>query len=190
MADTEFVVESFNALALRIRQKWIALVPATQTFQKQQGWMYTSLTPENVALFSEGISARLDVEFKIRPPSDDDLDRWISFATQAGHLTFENFNSDWVNSLNGTLQFLLVVDSFVPPAITNVDWEAASSRDYLPKVLANKLKGIEDRIAQLGPRSENLDKTISTIEEAKDAANQLPTDLVELGSGPINLLAG
>lgn len=50
----------------------------------------------------------------------------------------------------------------------------------LQRITLTKLRGIEARTSELSSRSENLHEKVERIEQAHDAADQLPTDLAEL----------
>ncbi|NKB79868.1 hypothetical protein HED49_19575 [Ochrobactrum daejeonense] len=180
MADHDQIVEAFSELAERIRSKWIHMIPINSTFTEKFGWQHSPLAPANVADFADSISDRIDLFFKSDAQSEETLTLWCDIGHQADLLTFDNFNSDAKSSFSSTMHFLNWVSSNLPPALANVDWEAIENKEYLPRTLSNRLKGVESRVSNLNQRSDDLQESIRIIEDARQAADRLPTDIEEL----------
>ncbi|MFB8343289.1 hypothetical protein ACWGNA_19845 [Brucella cytisi] len=180
MADHDQIVESFSELAERIRSKWVDYIPLDSTFTQRFGWQYSPLTPENVAYFADIISERIDIFFKTNTTSDEILTLWYDIGHQADSLSFDNFNSDPNGCFSATMNLLNWASSNLPPMLANVDWEAIESKEYLPRTLLNRLKGVEARVSNLNQRSDDLQESIRIIEDARHAADRLPTDIEEL----------
>ncbi|MBR7653468.1 hypothetical protein KCX83_14180 [Brucella oryzae] len=180
MADHDQIVESFSELAERIRSKWVHSIPLDSTFAQQFGRQYTPLTPENVAYFADAISERIDIFFKSNTHSDEILTLWYDIGHQADFLTFDDFSSDPNGCFSATMYLLNWASSNLPPILANVDWEAIENKEYLPRTLSNRLKGVETRVSNLNQRSEDLQESIRIIEDARTAADRLPTDIEEL----------
>lgn len=180
MSEQQDVAASFTRLAERIRKKWSASYPIDQPFISSIGWQSVSLTPSNIASLSDSVSVRLTAHLASTNSDASSLKFWQDIAIQADLLTFENLSSDPINVIGSTLQFLTWTSSILPPLLSNVDWDAIVNRDSLPKTLSRKLSAIEARIAEIEPRTENLRASIQAIEDAREAADRLPTDMAEL----------
>ena len=70
-----------------------------------------------------------------------------------------------------------------PPPPPFPDWQKLASDGYLPKKLAVRLKGMEERLEQLAPRADELSNKLSAIDDAYDSAENLPESLSTLEDG-------
>jgi len=67
-----------------------------------------------------------------------------------------------------------------PPPPPKVDWEDLKDQNLVPKDLARRLRAVESKLKDYEPRTVALKEQISAIEAAREAADQLPTDMEEL----------
>ncbi len=106
----------------------------------------------------------------------EDYPRRLSFLHRS---TIPNL---WSNPGAGVPNYLATLDGLkhaLEPAFSGVELEAIAAAKTL-KRLMGQIRGIEARVTALGPRSQGLDAKVERIEEAHDAADQLPTDLATL----------
>lgn len=72
---------------------------------------------------------------------------------------------------------------------TFLKWEDLQGTKYLPQSLSRRVKATEARIANLNLVSDDIEDKINKIQEAYDAAENLPTYLQEINDGKTDLEA-
>lgn len=88
----------------------------------------------------------------------------------------------WANAAAGVPAYLLTLDGLgraLRPAMKS-DLEIGSDVSQLAKDITRRLRAVETRLNDAEPRSEHLTEMVSRIEQAYQAADQLPTDLQSL----------
>lgn len=79
--------------------------------------------------------------------------------------------------------FCLVIQGVLPappPAAASVDWKAAETQKLLPKDLLRRLRAIESSLKQIEPRTAKVADDVRFVQEARRAAEELPTTLEDL----------
>lgn len=70
-----------------------------------------------------------------------------------------------------------------PPPAPYPDWQKLAADGYLPKKLAIRLKGMEERLEQLVPRTDDISVKLAAIDDAYNSAENLPESLSTLEDG-------
>ena len=92
-------------------------------------------------------------------------------------------NNPWASlTIIGTLESF---EKMLSPLVESQDAQTIEQgkveADKSLRRVANSLRALETRVLEAGERSENLHEKIELINQAHEAADQLPTDLKELG---------
>ncbi|WP_150131830.1 hypothetical protein [Sphingomonas carotinifaciens] len=67
-----------------------------------------------------------------------------------------------------------------PPPPPFPDWEQLAADGYLPRKLADRLRGMERRVDALMPRTDELEEKLRIVDDAYSSAEQLPENLATL----------
>lgn len=70
---------------------------------------------------------------------------------------------------------------------TFLNWESLQDKKLLPQNLSRRIKAAESRMSTLDTSSEDLEGKVKRIQEAYDAAENLPTYLQEISDGKLEL---
>ncbi|WP_063650554.1 hypothetical protein [Aliivibrio fischeri] len=70
---------------------------------------------------------------------------------------------------------------------TFLSWESLQDKKLLPQNLSRRIKAAESRMSTLDTSSEDLEGKVKRIQEAYDAAENLPTYLQEISDGKLEL---
>ncbi len=77
-------------------------------------------------------------------------------------------------------QILETVESGIPIVIPDTNWETVQNSGQIPRQLAQRIRNLEARLANLEPKGDALEGQIKIIGDAHQAALDLPTDMQTL----------
>lgn len=182
----EAVCVSLEGLSLAITNGWSGETTFTETW----GWNCPSLTRHDMAALPNRLATRIreqgaeEIEAAILLQLND-LPRRLQIlqSTTVPQLYCGNCSAASL-SIIGTIETLEKILNPViePPAyqdIKNIDKDKMEAAKSLRRTL-NTLRGIEARVLEVSSRSENLHEKVERIEQAHEAADQLPSDIAEL----------
>ncbi len=172
------IAESLRRLADQIN----AAYPQTTTLVQQFGWNTPALTAKNLAEMAttlaeklEGIPAEnLNAKYSGKPIVEQiDLFRANTLP--------QMFNGNGVGAMPPYFALLSYIDQkFSPFTEARVDWQKVNDKGVLPKQLASKLRSYRTSISRFDGEFASLGERIAVINQAHEAANELPTDLETL----------
>lgn len=179
----EVVCASLETLSVSITNGW----NGETTFIETWGWNCPALTRHDLAALPRRLVKRIqdsgaeEIDATLLPQIND-MPRRLQLMQNSTVPQLWGGNNPWASMIIiGTLESFEkmlspLLESQDAQAINQEKVEAAKS---LRRTL-NSLRALETRLSELGKRSEDLHTKVELIEQAHDAADQLPTDLKEL----------
>lgn len=174
--------ETLEELQVQLKQvvaQVKATVPAGQPFGiAHNNWTFPGLTSEELVAEAQSL-----VDF-IDEHGDDDLGEAESvlqdYVRRIKFLHGNTVPNIWGNGAAGVPSYLLTLQGLrkvLTTAFVRDDHAEAVAKLHK---LTNKVRSLEVRLKELEPRTTSLATMVSRIENAHDAADQLPTDLASL----------
>ena len=144
-------------------------------------WTYPGLTRREIAAFVEAALA------DIKEFGNDPLPTNLSTLLSDYIRRFQYIRTNTIPNLSGGAvhavpAIYLTIDSFRTTLRQAIPRPEASASDALTKMrsIKGKVGALESRLQDLEPRSAKLDDMLARIETAYQAAEQLPSDLLQL----------
>lgn len=164
-----------------------ASVPNDEPFGSAHGnWSFPGLT--RIELIEEGRSIiQLINEHGSDEIGADAEKRLLDYQRRLQHLQAQTIPQIWGNSGQAVPAYMFTLGGLrkaLAPALTK-DNQAENTAKL--RKLSTQLRGMESRINGLEPRTAQLTAMISRIEQAYEAADQLPTDLESLAEARLTL---
>lgn len=167
--ELEQIIESFS------------VIPNNEPFSiTHANWSFPGLTK------NELISAARDLCDLIQTRGREDLGpskvQLDDYIRRLQFLRINTIPQIPSNAAAGATAYLLTLDGLsksLQPALKS-DVEIGSDIGQLAKDVTRRLRAVETRLKDTEPRSENITGMVSRIEQAYQAADQLPTDLQSL----------
>ncbi len=130
-----------------------------------------------------------DLATRVRSLTEIDLDRdgLRSFIGKIPaileNVDLSNFYRQPDPTYGGIMSVLQVIDTKLPkrsiePVV--IDWEDVNDKALIPKSLATRIRALEARLLDFEPRSAEIGRKITEIDQAHEAAERLPEDMAEL----------
>lgn len=146
------------------------------------GYQFPYLTKDDIVYFPSELLERLSLQNKYIPNDQDNyiIDSIISIIekTKDNVLPITSGNSNTaVDALNSYLLSMLFISDSLNKLFS---FEVLANRELLPKRIINRLSFYESKLNEIGSKTGDIDSKISTIIEAYDAAESLPTTLQSL----------
>lgn len=174
--------ETLEALQTQLKQvvaQVRATVPASQPFGiAHNNWSSPGLTSEELAAEAQSLIDFID-EYR-----DEDLGESASvlqdYVRRIQYLHAHTVPNLWNNAGAGVPAYLLTLHGLrkvLTAALVRDDHAEAVAK---LRKLTNQVRSMEARLTDLEPRTTSLATMVSRIENAHDAADQLPTDLASL----------
>lgn len=174
--------ETLEELQVQLKQvvaQVKATVPAGQPFGiAHNNWTFPGLTSEELVAEAQSL-----VDF-IDEHGDDDLGEAESilqdYVRRIKFLHGNTVPNIWSNGAAGVPSYLLTLQGLrkvLTAALVRDDHTEAVTK---LRKLTNQVRSLEVRLKELEPRTTSLATMVSRIENAHDAADQLPTDLASL----------
>ncbi len=179
----EAVCTSLEELSVTITNGWAGETTFTETW----GWNCPALTRHDMAALPKLLSSKL----KNADPEEIDANLLLQIKDWPRRLQvlqsttvpqLYGSNCPWASmAIIGTIESLeKVLDPLlIPQDFKKIEQEKIEATKSLRGTLT-KLRAIEARTAEVSSRSENLQDIVERIEQAHEAADQLPADLAEL----------
>lgn len=154
------------------------------TFQNENlidlgAYTFPFLNSENLKSFPEKLASKIDKINKYSPTDDDivSIDSIIEAVNQA-HLNIQYLNHGQPNVSGPAIQSYLLSMLFISNEINELfSFEVLSNRELLPKRILNRLDLYQTNLNSISEKTGDIQEKISTINEAYDAAEGLPTTL-------------
>lgn len=108
-----------------------------------------------------------------------------SIPTLVGSLAVQQMANDPSTTISGLMMTLHMINARLPAepkGPVKLDWESVEDKNYFPRDIARRLRAVVNRLEDLEPRSDEIDRKISDIEAAHETAERLPEDLAELAA--------
>jgi len=164
-----------EALIAQVR----ASVPADQPFNIAHGnWSFPGLTSSELTEEAQDI-----IDDLVGADPDEIRGNEARIADYARRLEFLRGNTVaniWSNSALGVPAFLWTLRGLRHALKPTIGLEGQAEASSRLRRLQTQLRGMEARYKALEPRITSLDLMVERIEQASDAADQLPTDLETL----------
>ncbi|WP_313654819.1 hypothetical protein [Pantoea sp.] len=146
------------------------------------GYQFPYLTKDDIVYFPSELMERLSLQNKYVPSTEDNytIDSIISIIEKTkDHVS--SITSGNVTAAVASLNSYLLSMFFVSDSLNRLfSFEVLSNRELLPKRIINRLSFYEGKLNEIGGKTGDIDSKISTIIEAYDAAETLPTTLQSL----------
>ncbi|MCH7373909.1 hypothetical protein MM182_00670 [Aeromonas sp. MR19] len=156
-----------------------ASIPSDEPFGNAHGnWSFPCLTKSELIEEAQSIIDLIDINAGDDISGDDT--RLKDYSRRLTHLQQQTIPNLWSSAANAVPAFMITMEG-LRRAITPV-LSGDSHRDSLAKLkkLASQIRNMESRINGLDPRTAKLATMVERIEQAYNAAAQLPTDLETL----------
>lgn len=172
-------LESLQNQLAKVVSQVKATIPAGQTFATaHNNWSFAGLTSEELAGEAQSLIDFIDDhEAEDLGESEDVLEEYIQRIKFLHSQTVPNI---WGNPSAGVPTYFLTLQG-----LQKVLTKALVRDDYAETVaklrkLTSQVRNVEARLKDLEPRTSTLDEMVSRIENAYNAADQLPADLASL----------
>ncbi|WP_085025311.1 hypothetical protein [Ensifer aridi] len=165
--------------ALRDLAKYIETAgPAEAT----PAWNLPPLNASELARIATNLAKRLETVDPSKIPGEYDQRIWVSKIDLLKANTVPQFwNGNASVALPVYFQVIDWIDSdFSPLYSRHPDWEKLDDEKLIPKTMSKRLRSINARLERLDVDFSSLDEKIANINQAHQAANELPTDLEEI----------
>lgn len=154
------------------------------TMLQQFGWNFPPLTRKNLAQMASGLARKIgsipDEKVKESFDAGPIIEQIESFKTS---VVAYFWNGNGNAAVPGYLALLDWIErTFDPVFEAKVDWEKLHDNGLLPKQLSAKLRSHKAAIGRFDVDISELEKKVAYINQAHDAALELPTDLEALRS--------
>lgn len=156
-----------------------ASIPSDEPFGNAHGnWSFPCLTKSELIEEAQSIIDLIDINGSDDISGDDT--RLKDYSRRLTHLQQQTIPNLWSNAANAVPAFMITMEG-LRRAITPV-LSGDSHRNSLAKLkkLASQIRNMESKINGLDPRTAKLATMVERIEQAYNAAAQLPTDLETL----------
>jgi hypothetical protein len=180
------VANSLIAVGVRLDVVWRAQGWNTENNGQTSHWMSASMSLADVKGELDFAADR--VRLANRGFSDEQRKFLGWLKRRADELSVQNLSSGPDAIFGAILELVNSVFRHVPPPAAppppppppKVDWEDLKTQDLVPKDLARRLRSVDAKLKDFAPRTDALEKQITFIEGAREAADQLPIDMEEL----------
>lgn len=188
MADDKLTIDdvakSLIAVGGRISVQWKSHGWNTENNAQANNWMSPSMSIVELQRELEFAAARVS-SVKTRKLTEEESKFLARLKRRADELAVQNVSSGADAVLGAILElsnsvFRHIPAPVPPPVPPKVDWEDLKDQNLVPKDLARRLRAVEAKLKDYEPRTVALEDQISAIEGAREAADQLPTDMEEI----------
>lgn len=163
-------------------------IPSDEPFGNvHNNWTFPGLTR------GELVEATNNVAISIRERGREDLGphekRIADYIRRLSYLRSSTVPNIWGNASAGVTTYLLTLDGLsraLAPALKDIDEVAAESSQKAQRVV-KRLRALETRLSDAEPRSNKISDMVERIEQAYEAADQLPADLQSLAEDRENI---
>lgn len=186
MTTISEVAEKIRAVGSRLSSQMNSFGCSMSTpFSQYVGASATVLSVESVIAYGEIVARRVE-RLNKQQLEIDDFGKWLGRVSgELDLLQFNGLNQGHPSQLTNAVSAFQMIDAAIPvmpQKEPKVNWEdLREQKSLLPKDLAARLRSVEARLRDLEPRTKDIAGKIADIEAAHNAADQLPTDLAELG---------
>lgn len=174
--------ETLKTLQIHLKQvvaQVKATVPAGQPFGNAHGnWSFPGLTCEELAAEAQSL-----VDFIDEHDVDDLEEAEVVLQDYVRRIQFLHSNTVpniWANAGTGVSTYLLTLQGLRKVLTTALVRNSHTETVAKLRKLTNQVRSLEARLRDIEPRTTSLAAMVSRIENAHDAADQLPTDLTSL----------
>lgn len=156
-------------------------IPNDEPFSIAHGnWTFPSVSKLDLIKAAQDV---IDV-IAVRGPEDlgPEEPALSSFVRKLSYLRTSTVPNIWGNAAAGVPSYLSTIEALsrtLQNSLQN-DGEVAIALSLSKKRLVNKLRALEVRLDDAEPRSDRLSEMLARIEQAYEAADQLPADLQSL----------
>jgi hypothetical protein len=172
----EYVCEELEELSDFILSSWADERTLRETF----GWHHAAVTRHDLAAVSSNLAKRIreaDPQ-TIESELDDLLEEFPRKLKLLRSETIPNmFNGNGNFAVPAYLSTLQSLEGLLEPIL---GWQTLSDNKAMPAALVRRLRGIQAEIEALVPNKKLLEEQLSSIRDANEAAESLPTDLKSL----------
>jgi hypothetical protein len=186
MADISEIAEDIREVGSKLSSQissigWVISTPFSETV----GATGIAISPENFVTYCEIVARRIERLTKQQLEMDD-FGEWLeAIASDLESVEFTSLAQGHYVQFTNAVCVLQMIDAAIPSLPhkePKVNWEDINGqKSLLPRDLALRLRSVEARLRDLEPRTKDIAGKIADIEAAHEAADQLPTDLAELG---------
>jgi len=146
------------------------------------GYSFPYLSKEDLVYFPYELMERLNLQKKYIPNDDDEyiIDGIIAIIERTKD-NVSSITSGSASSAASAINSYLLSMFFISEGLNKLfSFEVLANRELLPKRIINRLSFYENKLNEIGRKTGDIDAKISTIIEAYDAAESLPTTLQSL----------
>jgi hypothetical protein len=179
------ISDAIRAIGKRLNDQMISFGWSTSTpFSQTVAGGGIGISANTVVGYAEIVAARVE-RLTQQQLDTDGFGNWIgSILPELSQIQFNTMNQGHHGLFSNAMSVLQMIDSAIPnppQKEPKVNWEDINDqKSLLPKDLVTRLRAIDVRLKNLDPKSKEIAKKISEIDDAHAAADQLPTDLAEL----------
>jgi DNA repair exonuclease SbcCD ATPase subunit len=154
--------------------------PHDTSLREYYGWHHPALSRHDLAGMASNLSEKLK-KTSIKPFDSVEMYKLESIPIKLKSLHADTipymFNGNGTQAIPAYIATIAWIDSLFQQ---ETDWETLQDKDLLPTKLSARLKNIKSRLDIIENSNEILQQKITVINEAHDAAENLPTTLDEL----------
>lgn len=159
-----------------------AAIPSDEPFgNAQSNWSFPGLTRTDLI---EEVQSIIDL---IIAKGGDEVGahetRLNDYVRRLQHLQSQTVPQIWGNAGQAVPAFLFTTEGLRKALLPALTQDEHSDEVARIRKISNLVRGMEARLKQLDPRTNSLSVMVERIEQAYNAADQLPTDLESLAEG-------
>lgn len=153
-----------------------------EDFTSWGGSLFPYLSKEDIIYFPYELMQRLSSHKKYIPSADDEviIDSIITIIEKTKEYASTITSSTASTAANAINSYLLSM-FYISDSLNQIfSFEVLANRELLPKRILNRLAFYESKLTDIANKTGDIDSKITTITEAYDAAESLPTTLQSL----------
>lgn len=169
----------------KLEQLHTSLEEADFPYDDLSSWsnpLFPYLKAQDLVYYPYDLASKLEKNKKYIPNEDDiNIIDSMVFTVDKIIDNVSNISSSSASTASQAINAYLISMFYVADGINNIfSFEVLANRDLLPKKTLNRLAFYEGKLSEIKEKAGDIDLKISTINEAYDAAEGLPTTLKNL----------
>lgn len=157
---------------------------------KQHGWTHVHLKKENIEYIIGNQISKLNSygEAEITEGLDSTIEHHIETINSLSTVTQAHFTNNANNLLHVVPNILLTLNT----VFSHIDFELFSyeniqDKKLMPRTLSTRLRSTKKSLDEINETNKSLQEKITSINDAHEAAETLPTDLASLKDAKVKL---
>ena len=181
------VIEALTCLSGTIEKSG---VPENINFDEQYGWNNVHIQTVDITNFITNLTSKLESygDIEITKGLQSTIESHVENLTRLDNTLMSYYTNNSSHMLYMVPVILLTLMSIASDFEFELfSWENLQDKKLLPKNLASRIRSTKSLLDSFDESCRDFDVKISTINEAHEAAESLPTDLASLKEAKIEL---